>query len=181
MQRRATGVATTVRHAGSGARAASCPVEKGLKAQNREHTYYGVVSGIAYYFLGNHFLVAALLGRPSRTGDSCSHGHCAGTVVLRFSRFVRVPHRRPLTAAARCHSAAATASAVLWSCSAATNPCKLSQRETCCKLAEAVIGDHTACRMSVLAVAEHVACSFCCLVMRRCARSPNKINNSKWG
>ena len=31
---------------------------------------YGVVSGIAYYFLGNHFLVAALLRRPSRTGDN---------------------------------------------------------------------------------------------------------------
>ena len=51
-----------------------------------------------------------------------------------------------------------------WSCSAATTPCKLSQRETCCKLAEAVIGDHTACRMSVLAVAEHVACTFSCFI-----------------
>ena len=51
-----------------------------------------------------------------------------------------------------------------WSCSAATTPCKLSQRETCCKLAEAVIGDHAACRMSVLAVAEHVACSFSCFI-----------------
>ena len=74
---------------------------------------YGVVPGHVSMFLVDHFLVAALLGRPSRTGDSCSHGHCTGTVVLRFSRFVRVPHRRPLTAAARCHSAAATASAVL--------------------------------------------------------------------
>ena len=31
---------------------------------------YGGEAGIVGYFLGNHFLVAALLRRPSRTGDN---------------------------------------------------------------------------------------------------------------
>ena len=52
-------------------------------------------------FLVDHLTVAVSVGRPSRTGDFCSHGHCAKRVVLRISRFVRVPLRRPQTAAAR--------------------------------------------------------------------------------